>query len=449
MKLLVPPLHIEEGEGFSVEKDIFLRKEFGIRLSNMLRNSDNGIVVGLDARWGEGKTTFAKMWKGHLESEDKGFKCAYYDAFSSDYQKDPFLSITSKIYSLLKDADQEIRDEFAEKASRAIGVLGRVGLRIAIKAATGNILDETILDGVSSDVGDGFAVATNKLLEKQITEAEAETKKVEDFKLFLSTLTEKVEPSKPIVIIVDELDRCRPDFALQIIESIKHFFSFTGIHFVLVMNKHTIEKSIVHLYGDIGANTYLQKFVNVWASLPSKRSYQDKHTDRTLYTQNCLERMGCEIQIGNNTILKELVNHYQLTLREIEHSLTNFAIIYNTGISTHSYGTTILSPFISIIKVKFPAAYSSLKISQLTSASSAVDHNQVIDQADIRTLSYSNWSKGNYIENHPIKLCLRLCLTKEINYIEEELGKKRFNIELYGSELALADILTTLEDFTV
>lgn len=67
MKIVVPTLEILEIEGFSDEKDIFKRKDFGERLANLFENSKDELVVGLDAPWGEGKSTFIKMWKGYVE----------------------------------------------------------------------------------------------------------------------------------------------------------------------------------------------------------------------------------------------------------------------------------------------------------------------------------------------------------------------------------------------
>lgn len=92
MKLTVSPLEITEDEGFS-EKDIFKRKEFGERLANLIENTDGELVIALDAPWGEGKSTFIKMWQGHLKKKDNGVHTIYFDAFANDHQSAPFLAI--------------------------------------------------------------------------------------------------------------------------------------------------------------------------------------------------------------------------------------------------------------------------------------------------------------------------------------------------------------------
>jgi len=66
MKLTVPELKINDGEGFSTEKDLFIRKPFGDRLYNLIMNSDDNLVLALDAQWGEGKSTRINISKSLL-----------------------------------------------------------------------------------------------------------------------------------------------------------------------------------------------------------------------------------------------------------------------------------------------------------------------------------------------------------------------------------------------
>ena len=88
MKLVLPEIHIKEEAGFDNEIDIFKRREFGERLANLIENTDDNPVFALDASWGEGKSTFIKMWRGYLEHHrDNPIKTIYFDAFENDYQK--------------------------------------------------------------------------------------------------------------------------------------------------------------------------------------------------------------------------------------------------------------------------------------------------------------------------------------------------------------------------
>ncbi len=67
MKLIVPPIDISEDDGFSNGVDIFNRKPFGETLLNLIQNTGDELVLALDAPWGDGKSTFIRMWQGLLK----------------------------------------------------------------------------------------------------------------------------------------------------------------------------------------------------------------------------------------------------------------------------------------------------------------------------------------------------------------------------------------------
>lgn len=75
------------------------------------------------------------------------------------------------------------------------------------------------------------------------------------------------------MIIIDELDRARPDYSLELLEKIKHLFSVKGMVFLLVMNREQFEKGIAYKYGDINTGLYLNKFIHYWFSLPKINMY--------------------------------------------------------------------------------------------------------------------------------------------------------------------------------
>ena len=141
MKLVIPELEISPEEGFT-QNDIFKRAGFGERLANLI-HANEGSVLALDSGWGEGKSTFIKMWCGHVEHiRDNKFKTLYFDAFANDYQRDPFLALVSAIYKFLEEAPEEIKKTFKEQASKVGMAMLRGGLRLGTKLATGGIIDE-------------------------------------------------------------------------------------------------------------------------------------------------------------------------------------------------------------------------------------------------------------------------------------------------------------------
>jgi hypothetical protein len=98
------------------------------------------------------------------------------------------------------------------------------------------------------------------------------------FRETLAALTLGKDGTSPrkLVIVVDELDRCRPDYALAMLEIIKHFFAVDHVHFVLGVNLRELENSVKARYGaGINAGLYLQKFITVTVALPDAADNRD------------------------------------------------------------------------------------------------------------------------------------------------------------------------------
>lgn len=202
MKLIVPPLHFSEDAGFRHDLDIFGRKPFGEALLNIIQNTEDELVLALDAPWGEGKTTFIKMWRGLLN--ENGIPYIYFDAFENDYQTDPFLAISSQIYQLIDKDDDVAHNAFIDKASSALKVIGRSGLRIGIKALTAGVLDESILE-VTGNVNDAANEASDLVdgfISSQLSKADENRQCLESFKEHLTDLSTNLGGGKPIILRV-------------------------------------------------------------------------------------------------------------------------------------------------------------------------------------------------------------------------------------------------------
>ena len=262
------------------EDDLWDRKRLGIQLTNYVDRLQCGAVLALDARWGEGKTWFVRHWKKHLE--DENHNVIYLDAFANDYLDDPFLTIAAEISQAFKSSDN-IDDadvnSFNEKTASVLISLAAILPVIAAKAGlhwiglggAGEALQEVYKDGkdVYDSVSDEITGKLKEHIEKKIENHHLEKETIQDFKKELNQLADKLE--KPLVFIIDELDRCRPDFAIRLIERIKHFFDIPKIVFVLVMNKPQLLQSVKSFYGyDSEMNgDYLEKFVDFTVHLPT------------------------------------------------------------------------------------------------------------------------------------------------------------------------------------
>lgn len=359
MKLYVPEPEIGEDSGFSPQVDIFQRKDFGERLANLVLSCGEGMVMALDAQWGEGKSTFIKMWRGHIKHHrEEQIYSIYFDAFANDYQKDPFLAIAAELYNLAKDEPDEKRKEFNKKASNVAKSLARGAIKIGVRTVTGGLLDGSVLDFADQDIATLLSNEVDSLIASRLQDTKKDQLAISEFRKFLKEFVAKKGNGVPIIFIIDELDRCKPDFALELLEQIKHFFSVDGIVFLLVLNRKSLEETIRARYGtDVGSTQYLQKFVNLWLSLPRKSDrYQDQGKR---YIEYCLRGMLDQGEKYQNyeaaKFLSEVARARRLSCREIERILTYFALIHNMNKSDHyNVAYQVMMGFVCYLKVAKP-----------------------------------------------------------------------------------------------
>ena len=161
MKIQPPRVQIDDNDAFA--NALFDRKEFGLSLTELLRNTDEGVVVFVNAPWGEGKTTFSEMWRAHLRSQK--LEAIYYDSYASDYLADPFLSFSAEILGPIDKrlADAEgtpaARREFKKAAIEVGKKLAALGAKVGIKALTMGAVDSGVV-GELKTIGEGIADGT-------------------------------------------------------------------------------------------------------------------------------------------------------------------------------------------------------------------------------------------------------------------------------------------------
>lgn len=330
----LPPLYLrtlaEEVPASRFDGDRFGRAKLAERLTGFLSRLPDGAVMAIDSPWGEGKTWFGKRWCASLN--DAGFQTAYVDCFQRDHLDDPFTMIAGEFIELAKAGKPEVEVRLWE-AGKKLGVaLLPAAARFAVNTighlAIGKAnLSEDItnaLDGVDDSVSE----ALEELVSSHLTEYQASKKSLEAFKQTLAELT--VESEKPIVIFLDELDRCRPDFAVRTIERVKHFFDVPGVIFVLLLNRRQMNAAVEGLYGPkVDADAYLSKFIPISLTLPKKLSV-DRHgdDDNRKHCKSELTRFGFAMTEANNGfsgMLGIYATLFGFSLRDVERAVVLYS----------------------------------------------------------------------------------------------------------------------------
>jgi len=262
-------LKIEENNPF--DNDELNRVDCAENLTTLIQASESPLVLAVNAPWGMGKSTFIKMWQQQLIN--KGHLTLYFNTWENDHCEKPMISFISEIGNLLgtlklsKSDDSILSGKYEKVKKASFKVLKKI-IPLGVKFATSGIID---IDPETDKSLDKFA---EKFAEDSINEYQDMKNTIASFKNELADFANTVFEDdntiqKPIVIFIDELDRCRPSFAIELLENVKHLFSVPGFVFVLGIDNEQLGHSIKSIYGSgMDSDGYLKRFFDLEFKLP-------------------------------------------------------------------------------------------------------------------------------------------------------------------------------------
>lgn len=243
------------------------------RFVSLLNVIEDNCSIALDGAWGSGKTFFVKQTKmvldaynkfigsydtsesntvrKHVEDMQTGMRrepidvqpevSVYYDAWSNDNDIDPMLSL---VYEILQTVNT---DYSFKKGADCLKIAAAIADFFTGKKVTTLVEAFTQTDRLA-------ALKEQKSIHTVISE-------------FLESLL--AEQGNRLVIFVDELDRCKPSYAVQLLERIKHYFSNERVTFVFSINTNELQHTVERYYGDnFDSCKYLDRFFDLKLSLP-------------------------------------------------------------------------------------------------------------------------------------------------------------------------------------
>lgn len=249
-------------------RDEFNRRPIADKLINLIKSDIDVSPMIIDGNWGTGKSEFCTKLIKLLE-EEADYQPVYIDAFKADHTDEPFLTILSSILKLVPEDEQP---KLIQKIMPAV----RFGLKATMKAGVSWILKQDAAD-LANDFDTDLKKAGDEIVNGSIQTLLSDHIKAEQNLETLTTVLKEISKDKPIIIFIDELDRCRPDFAVAILENIKHIFDIENVCFVLVTNIEQLTNSINHQYGvKLDAKQYLDKFVKFSFALPERYRFSQQ-----------------------------------------------------------------------------------------------------------------------------------------------------------------------------
>lgn len=327
------------------DRDEFKRKKVAENIISLLQANIDISPMIIDGDWGTGKSEFCFKLI-NLMRESNSHHSIYINTFKADHANEPLMTVLAEVINVLPD--KESKDSLIKNALPAI----RYGLKTLAKAGVSHILRQDITDAVD-DFDKDIQDATDTIINSSIETMLKDHVEAEESLKTLQTALSKIAKEKPIVIFIDELDRCRPNFATDMLEVIKHVFDIDNVSFVLITNVQQLKASINHYYGAINAQRYLDKFIKFATKLPSehKANSHDFNKNSLAHYEQLIQESEslsqCELDEGPFLgLISDLISIHSISLRETETLVRHLeiyqALTNNHGLAINNLGHKLL-----------------------------------------------------------------------------------------------------------
>lgn len=218
------------------------------------REQRGSYVLNIDAKWGFGKSFFLERFKKDLEAD---YTVVYVNAWASDYADDPLLAVMVALESVLVVGKTKTLQDTLQKLKNASGAVAVTSIKhLAIHTAKRFIgpdgaeaVSESLDSSIETSAEDAAEEIIGRHAEAAIKGFEIAKKSVDEFKRNLSKLVASKKVRRPLFVLIDELDRCRPSYAITLLERVKHLFDVEDVAFVIATDTEQLRHAVGAVYG--------------------------------------------------------------------------------------------------------------------------------------------------------------------------------------------------------
>ena len=348
-------------------EDLLGRESFGDGLARLVDYGSGTGVVLIDAGWGNGKTTFLRMWIQKARNDGK--VVASLNAWDGDYRDNPLEYIAEKLASEL---EREVPRSRIHRLRNRLHQFGSF-----LWSSIQRLLPAGTAAAAPADGGAAWAVAIalGQLIHslRNVKSADpGDVRRLESVRVKLQRAATAVRRSRTgqsrgrFVVVIDELDRCRPGYAVRFLEIVKHVFEVEHVTFVLAANSTELAHAMRGVYGDdFDGESYLERFFDIRLHLPegTREHFVGRVVNDARFLQQS-ERDRPLDELGGSFTAEEVVaymlRHSTLSLREIHKTLKHIQVLllfYRLPLAPYILTALVLATLRSVAR----EAYDSLE----------------------------------------------------------------------------------------
>ena len=291
----------------SLKRDSLKRNHYLANLIRTLNSTKKHTVYALDGGWGSGKTFFVKqlqfasnnpqnfttLSKDVIEEFNNNYSIFYFNA----WEHDNLPALESVIFSLSKMA----WGGWELVANTVVNIAEQL-IDFPVK----------VLSGGTATIEDLKA----SYIKQYIENADKTYKASKEVCNLIDNYKDRT--GKRVLFIIDDLDRCCPSYAIELLESIKHCFNCNGAIFLVCANNRQLQHTVKKYYGEgFDGYGYLDRFYDLIFSLPEP--------DLEAYVKYCLEIENPDY-IYNETAIG-LAKVFNMSLRQVNRYISDLMLI--------------------------------------------------------------------------------------------------------------------------
>jgi KAP family P-loop domain len=374
LRLRPPEIEVAPDQPF--QHDRLGREPFVKATVELLQAIREPFVIALNAPWGSGKTTTLRLLEPELTKS--GVTNLSFNAWEIDEASDPLVPLVAAVHDrllALKGYGNGVDASKVERWKKVGSALAKQGAIAAVKVASAGLIDFGTANALEKAMSETATKAGEEIASDLVDLYKRERNARDQFRALLGELTAYLRATAggdgdhpPVVLVIDELDRCRPTFAVAMLERIKHFFDVPGLVFLLALDLEQLKASTRKVYGsDLDASEYLRRFVDLELALPSVKV---KSMVNGMLSKCGADDFFSDRKDDRNWVVETidaLAQHFGLSLRVVQRMVTRLMLVVRQTPRGH-YMDPTLSVFMIFLRMRDPALLSALVAGRIQAA---------------------------------------------------------------------------------